>query len=147
MHIHGYQIHNVLNVYRKQLSRGTDRNTAGTPERNKAAQDPIDICDHGQRQSLFEKISSEIVRRITQVDPETELNAAFSGQSAVTRGRARDKAEASGGKNQVFSYTLIDSNNQKTTHNLSLRQLNHSTERINPLTTAPSEGKSFTGSE
>ena len=147
MHIHSYQIHNVLNVYRQRLSRGTAREKADNPERSKAAQDMIDISDHGQRQSLFEKISSEIVQRITQVSPETEMETAFSGQSAGTTDPERDTVAPPRGKNQVFSYTLIDNNNQKTTHNLSIRQLNYSTEKINSLTTAPSDSHSFPGSE
>ena len=64
MHIHSYQIHNVLNVYRRQLSQGTARKTIDNPERNRAVQDTIKTSNHGQRQSLLEKISSEIVQRI-----------------------------------------------------------------------------------
>ena len=147
MHIHSYQIHNVLNVYRQRLSRGTVQEKADNPARSKAAQDMIDISDHRQRQSLFEKISSEIVQRITQVSPDTEAETAFSGQSAGTTGPDRDTVAPPRGKNHVFSYTLIDHNNQKTTHNLSIRQLNYSTENINSLTTAPSDSHSFPGSE
>jgi hypothetical protein len=147
MHIHSYQIHNVLNVYRQRLSRGTAREKPDTPERSKAAQDMIDISDHGQRQSLFEMISSEIVQRITQVSPDTETETAFSGQSAGTTGPERDTVAPSRRKNQVFSYTLIDHNNQKTTHNLSIRQLNYSTEKINSLPTAPSDSHLYPGSE
>lgn len=147
MHIHSYQIHNVLNVYRRQLSRETTRNVSGDTDRNKAALDRFNLSDIGQRQSLFEKISSEIVQRITQFGPHTDIEAAFSGQSADTRGRIREKTDASSGKNPVFSYTLIDDNNQKTTHNLSIRQLNYSSEKVKSLITVPSDSKSDSGSE
>ena len=147
MHIHSYQIHNVLNVYRRQLSQGTARETIDNPERNRAVQDTIKTSNHGQRQSLLEKISSEIVQRIAQVGPDIEMEADFSDQSAGTTRRARCKAEPSGRKSQVFSYTMIDSNNQKTTHNFSIRQLNYPTAKINTLTTAPSDENSFPGSE
>jgi hypothetical protein len=147
MHIHSYQIHNVLNVYRQQLSRGTVRQASGKTDSNRTPQDRIDLSDHRQRQTLFEKISSEIVQRITQFGPDTEMNTANSGQSSDTPGRVRAKAEASDTKSPAFSYTLIDSNNKKTTHNLSIRQLNYATEKINSLTTAPLEGNSFPGSE
>lgn len=147
MHIHSYQIHNVLNVYRKQLSRGTTWNLSGETDGNNADQDRSNLSDHGQRQSLFEKISSEIVQRITQFGPDIEIEAAFSGQSADTRERVRDKTDPSSGKNPVFSYTMIDNNNQKTTHNFSIRQLNYSGEKVKSLITAPSDSKSDSGLE
>jgi hypothetical protein len=147
MHIHSYQIHNVLNVYRRQLSRGTTRNVSGDPDRNKATLDRIDISDHGQRQTLFEKISSEIVQRITPFGPDADMEAALSGHLANTSGRVQEKAVAPDGKNPVFSYTLIDTNNQKTTHNMSVRQLNHSAQTIKSSNTALSDSESIPGSE
>ena len=147
MHIHSYQIRNVLNVYRQQLSRGTKRNISGNPDGNKAAQDRIDISSQGQRQTLFEKISSEIVQRITQVGPDTEIKTAFSDQLADARERVRDNDDASGGKGPVFSYTLIDNNNNKSTHNLSVRQLNYSSDKVKSLITTPSDNNLVSGSE
>jgi hypothetical protein len=147
MHIHSYQIHNVLNVYRQQLSRGTARNVSGRPDSNKTDQDRVDISDHGQRQTLFEKISSEIVQRITQFGPDTEIEAAISGQLARAKGPVRDEVDAAGGQGPAFSYTLIDKNNRKTTHNLSVRQLNFSTNNLESLIKAQSDGNIDTGSE
>ena len=147
MYIHSYQIHNVLNVYRQQLSRGTTRNATGDPDKGKASQDRIDISDRMQRQTIFEKISSEIVQRITQFDPDTDMEVDSYLQSDHTSGRMRDMTEAPDDKSTIFSYTLIDTNNQKTTHNLSIQQLTYSTEKIKALTTAPSDGNSFTDAE
>jgi hypothetical protein len=133
MYIPSYQIHNVLNVYRKQLTRGTVRTNSGGPDRSRSAQDRIEITAHGQRQSLFDKISSEIVQRITQFDPSTVSKTEFSGQSTETRWPARGAAESTDEQDPAFTYTLIDRHNQKSTHNLSVRQLYFSTKNMETL--------------
>jgi hypothetical protein len=147
MHIHSYQIHNVLNVYRKQLSRGTARNVSGGSDINKDVRDRVNLAEHGQRHMLFEKISSEIVQRITQFGPNTEFEAALSGQLAQAKGPVRDGVDADGGQSPAFSYMSIDKNNQKTTHNLSVRQLNSSTKKNESSQLAQSGRKTETGSE
>lgn len=147
MHIHGYQIQNVLNVYRQQLSRGTVRNGSGGPDRGKAATDRIDISDHAQRQTLFEKISSEIIERITQFKPEAAGKASFSGQFPRTMGNDRDEVDSVGSPITAFSYTLIDANNRKTTRTLSIRQLNFSNEKVESLMNAQTEGITSPDSE
>jgi hypothetical protein len=143
MHIHSYQIHNVLNVYRKQLSRATARNASGNPDKSRPAQDRIDNAVHGQRQSLFDKISSEIVQRITQYDPDTETVGPHSSQSAQYRGTV----DGAGDQGPAFTYTTIDKYNQKSTHNLSIRQLNFPTKNMDSLNRAQSERGSNTASE
>ena len=150
MYIHSYQIHNVLNVYRQQLSRGNPKNVSGDINKNEGTRDRVDISDQGPRETLFEKISSEIVQRITQFGPHTESESGFLSQPAEARESLQDKAKAYDGKSAVFSYTLIDNNNQKTTHNLSIRQLNdtnHSTEKARPLIETPSTANLATDSE
>jgi hypothetical protein len=134
MYIPSYQIHNVLNVYRKQLSRGTVRNNSGGPDKDRSGQDRIDIAAHGQRQSLFDKISSEIVQRITQFEPGTKSEANLSDQSAETRWSERGAVDSADQQSPAFTYTLIDKHNQKSTHNLSVRQLyfaNRNAESLN----------------
>jgi hypothetical protein len=147
MHIHGYQIQNVLNVYRQQLSRGTVRNGPGGLDMDKAATDRIDIADYSQRKTLFEKISSEIVERITQFKPEAAGKASFSGQFTRTMGDGQDEVDSVGRPVTAFSYTLIDANNRKTTQNLSIRQLNLSNEKVESLMNAHTEGKTGPDSE
>ena len=139
MYIPSYQIHNVLNVYRKQLSRGTVRTNSGGPEKSRSTQDRIDINSHGQRQSLFEKISSEIVQRITQFDSDTVSKAEPSALSTETRWSGRSAADSADEQSPAFTYTLIDRHNHKSTHNLSVRQLYFSTKNTESLNGAQSD--------
>lgn len=147
MRIHSYQIRNVLNVYRQQLTRGTSRNASGRPNGYKAEMDRMDISDHGQRRSLFEKISSEIVQRITQFGPDTEIKTSISGHLAESGGRITDKHETIDRNSPQFSYTLIDNNNRKTTHNLSVRQLIYSAQGNSSQIASSGETESALGSD
>ena len=52
MYIHSYQIHNVLNDYRKQLSHGPRSNGGKQPTVNET-RDRISISKDGQRQSIM----------------------------------------------------------------------------------------------
>ena len=60
MYIQSYQIHNVLNVYRKQLSQGPNAKT--TQGSAKApAHDRVELSVNAQRQALIDQVSTEIV--------------------------------------------------------------------------------------
>ena len=138
MHIHSYQIHNVLDVYRKQLSKGTARNISSTSDKNQTGQDKVDISIGGQRQSLFDKISSEIVERITRFGPDTEFEEVLADQMDQTGGTAAHKATDTGvdGASQndsAFTYTLIDKHNQKITQILPIRQFSMPTEDMESI--------------
>ena len=138
MHIHSYQIHNVLNVYRKQLSQGTAQRISGTFGKKQQNHDRIDISVKGQRQTLFDKISSEIVERITRFEPGTEFEAVLADQTDKTGGAAdyKDaKIEANGASqhDSAFTYTLIDEYNQKITQTLPIRQFSSPTEDMESM--------------
>ena len=118
MHIHSYQIHNVLNVYRKQLSRGPGGNGSQTPS-PATANDRISISTDGQRQSIMDKVFSEIVERITQTGPENQFEAALADRMAQnpfpSKGPASDTPSD-------FKYTVIDEHNRKLTHTLTIQR-------------------------
>jgi hypothetical protein len=117
MYIHGYQIHNVLNVYRKQLSHGPGANgskgstTADTKDR-------ITISEKGQRQSIMDKISSEIVERITQAGPGNEFEAIVAGQLST---KPKKEQEIPSNGHTSFKYTAIDEQNRKSTNTLTIQ--------------------------
>jgi hypothetical protein len=123
MYIHSYQIHNVLNVYRKQLSQGSLRNHSASPAKPSLGKDSIDLSIEGQRQSMFEKISAAIVERITQFGPETqaETPAAAIGGDAGAPSKVGSEPEKSMQDDAAFTYTTIDEHNQKRTNTLTVR--------------------------
>ena len=141
MHIHSYQIHNVLNVYRKQLSKGTAQNIFRTSAKYQPDQDKVDISIGGQRQSLFDKISSEIVERITRFGPDTAFGAILADQMDQAGGAAAHKAadleaDEASQSDSAFTYTLIDKHNQKITQSLPIRQFSLPTEEMESMSAA-----------
>lgn len=117
MYIHGYQIHNVLNVYRKQLSHG--RGINGSEGSTAAgAKDRITISEDGQRQSIMDKISSEIVARITQPGPENEFEAILPGRLST---KPKKQQEIPSNGHTSFKYTVIDEQNRKSTNTLTIQ--------------------------
>ena len=126
MYIHSYQIHNVLNDYRKQLSHGPSNN-GGKNLSASETRDRISISTDGQRQSIMEKISSEIVARITQGGPQNQFEAALADRlSAQTTGEGISSA----GAPTEFTYTAIDEHNRKTTNTLTIQGFNPTYQRI-----------------
>ena len=126
MYIHSYQIHNVLNVYRKQLSQGPGT-AAPKPSAPHPPQDRINISSAGQRQSIIERVSSQIVDRIAQFGPETRFVSALSSEfpRPVTERNAISNQQET-----EFSYTVIDEHNRKVTNTLPIQKLS-------PLTPLP----------
>ena len=122
MYIHSYQIHNVLNDYRKQLSNVPRNNGGNRPTANET-RDRISISTDGQRQSIMEKISSEIVARITEGGPQNEFETALADRLA-SRGSLRSIPADS--HSPDFKYTVIDEQNRKRTNTLTIQDFNPS---------------------
>ncbi len=136
MYIHSYQIHNVLNVYRKQLSQPTspERTKAPTPD---AYEDRINISADGQRQSIFDKISSEIVDRITQFNSTAQFESIINEKLSL---HTAARQESNTPINTEFSYNVIDEQNRKITNTLPLQ-------RLNPLAQFPDSANQTAGTE
>ena len=78
MYIQSYQIHNVLNVYRRQLSqvRSDHLQQVGTRD---AKSDAVSISTEGKNQSIMEKVVAtlnlvaSVLKKITNVDPDSDF--------------------------------------------------------------------------
>jgi hypothetical protein len=128
MHIHSYQIHNILNDYRKQLRhwpRGNDNKGPKTDE----GLDRISISKDGQRQSIMEKISAEIVDRITQAGPDNQFETAIATRYD---GKPIVSGVSAAAATPEFKYTVIDENNRKQTNSFIIQQFDPSHKRNEP---------------
>jgi hypothetical protein len=117
MYIHSYQIHNVLNVYRKQLSHGPGGNSSHSPRKTNAS-DRIEISSDGQRKSIMDKISTEIVERIAQTSPENQTDKLATDQLTS---KSQHQADVPSQTLSDFKYTVIDEQNRKVTNSLTIR--------------------------
>jgi hypothetical protein len=131
MQIPLYQIQNVLKLYSRQLSLGRilghDTPFGSdikyyTGHKAKAST--------GKRQAIITKVVSNIVERIITEKP------IKNNKKEITQGiekKTEEKTNFSKDKNQ-FNYTLIDKNNQRTSHTLPVENSKFMVNRMIELT-------------
>lgn len=114
MYIQSYQIHNVLNVYRRQLSQGKSvpPQHGGTP---KASSESVTISDEGKNQSIIDKVADNVLKKITNVAP-----GANFGQELIKQVQNTEKDLHPSRKEQSFIFNTIVENNQKETRSIAV---------------------------
>jgi hypothetical protein len=128
MYIHNYQIHNVLNVYRKHLSQETDaKKGAPTPEAPKG--DSVALSAGFHRQSLIAQVSAEIVDRISQEGTPKNFEDAISKEWRRSSGPLSGRPSR---REVEFTYSLIDENNRKSTNTLPVENFSPLTGQVKP---------------
>jgi hypothetical protein len=113
MFIQNYQIHNVLNVYRKQLSQrisGQSRQMSGP----KTGSGTETISSDSKNRSIMDKIAANVLKKITNIDSETsarknETNAISIGNHDPIQHKQEDR----------FTFNTIVERNQKETRSIS----------------------------
>jgi len=116
MYIQSYQIHNVLDVYRKQLSRISSQKGPSLPG-GSSSRDRVELSASSQRQALIDQVATEIVDRIAQHGFEETL------LRNMDRPRGKESIQSAAGDFE-FTYMTIDENDQKTINSLPIRHLN-----------------------
>lgn len=122
MHIQSYQIHNVLNEYRKRLSKTPGKNT--TPDGSKSLlKDKVQLSEADHRQAIIDQVSAKIVERITTFGPQNPFEETIS----THRPRSDEKSPESQALHGFgFTYTAIDENNRKLTQRLTMDSIKSS---------------------
>ena len=121
MYIHTYQIQNVLNAYRKQLSQNSVKSPAQRPLPQTS--DRINISAEAQKPKIVNDISSQIIDRITKFGPKSEFDKALADQLSRFNGETPPRHAGSDAPGIDFTYTKIDESNHKTTSKLEIQQL------------------------
>ncbi len=129
MQIPSYQIQNVLKVYSRQLSQGKimSRNKFGNADISSA--DSVTISSEGKRQAIIDKVAANIVERIITEGPKEKNEEKITSQIEKELGK---KINFTKDRNQ-FTYTVIDENNQKSTHTLSVEDSKFIVKRMTEL--------------
>ena len=120
MHISNYQIHNVLNVYSKQLSQNGITNKSRT-EFRKTLTDQIDLFPQEKRKATIEKVSDQILNKISELGNKV---AADSYDSSISKGQSAPAAEPENSKDNEFVFNVIDKINRKKTTTYSVKDMN-----------------------
>ena len=129
MFVPSYQMHNVLNVYSKQLRQNmVSEGQNKMPE--KPQSDRINISPEGKRQATFEKVSKDIVDKISRYGTLNETRQQITEYPNINsdNGNLPDKTE-----NKTFVFNAIDSINQKSKTTLSVDDSSFLIQRLEQL--------------
>jgi hypothetical protein len=114
MYIHNYQIHNVLNVYQRQLAQGLAN---GKKRPSPKSQGSPQINYKRNRQNIIDKVASNIVNKINLRESDVTFNDEV--EKVVQRDFQKDKSMNHKRPNK-FSFNIIDQNNQKFTSSITV---------------------------
>ena len=129
MFVPSYQMHNVLNVFSKQLRHNMIYgNKKNTPEKLPA--DQVSLTPESKRQATIEKVSNDIIEKITRLGSQTR-----SDQEPTERAKEGVAKETAAGdaKETAFVFNVIDTINQKTRNTLSVEDSNFLIKRLEQL--------------
>jgi len=116
MFVSSYQIHNVLNVYSKQLSQGRSAQQEKT-ETKKPLSDQINLSAEGKRRATIERVAEDILNKIYSYGRSGEIKANPHG---LPRGNVKKYTESDNKKETEFVFNSIDVRNRKTKTALSV---------------------------
>ena len=137
MFVPSYQMHNVLNVFSKQLRHNmTSGNRKNLSE--KLPTDQVSLNPEGKRQATIEKVSNDILEKITRL-------GSRNGVDQQPKERAKDGVEmetaADDGKETTFVFNVIDTINQKRRNTLSVEDSSFLIKRLEPLSKEENDKK------
>lgn len=117
MYIHNYQIHNVLNAYRKQLSQSPAKAGAESPSKA-PSENMASGSKNGRPPAIVNQISTEIIDRIARFGPQSEFDNVVANHLEAPNSRESEHHGLD------FTYSVIDEQNRKTTQTLPMNSLN-----------------------
>jgi hypothetical protein len=129
MHVSTYQIHNVLNVYSKQLSQ--DRSALKLKsgyQRNIA--DQINLSTEGKRRATIEKVAQDILSKISDYGSKNESK---TEELDPLRVKKEDHFKSDHKREPAFVFNVIDELNKKTTTALSVKDTDFLVNRLEQL--------------
>ena len=129
MFVPSYQMHNVLNVYSKQLR---DSMTSGNRKNlsEKLPADQVSLTREGKRHATLEKVSKDILEKITRFGTQ-------NGTDQQPMERATERVEKETGaddtEESTFVFNVIDTINQKQRNTLSVEDSSFLIKRLGQL--------------
>jgi hypothetical protein len=129
MLVSSYQIHNVLNVYSKQLSQ--DRNAQKLKPGNEKQQlDQINLSVEGKRRAIIERVAQDILNKISRYGSKSEMMTPEHDQA---RENVKNSLDPDNKKETGFVFNVIDDLNKKTKTALSVKDTKFLIDRLEQL--------------
>ena len=143
MFVPSYQMHNVLNVYsrnlRHNITSGKYQNTSEKPPA-----DRINLNSGGKRRATIEKVSKEIFDKIIRFGSQADKRRRRSEQ---VKEKANYVMESAKTKKTGFVFNVIDTINKKTTNTVSVEDSSFLIQRLEQLSKDTKEIKRNSGFE
>ncbi len=81
MHIQNYQIHNVLNVYRRTLAQNDGQGSGRAPaQANDVGAEGL--SGREKNQSIMDKVAADVIRKVTNIDPVSDFEREMIRQAS-----------------------------------------------------------------
>lgn len=129
MYVPSYQMRNVLNVYSKKLRQNiSSGKNSTTPERMPT--DQANLIPEGKRQATIEKVSKEILNKITKFGSLTDNRRRITEDDQMV---SHKEAPVDERQETTFVFNAIDSINQKITNTLSVEDSGFLIQRLEQL--------------
>lgn len=132
MYVPSYQIHNVLRVYSRQLTRTSAQGVPNLEDESRTAGN-LGIAGSGKRAAVLQRISSDIVKKMTKAgtDKEPDSLSEFPASPAIS-------SELAGGsdaedRQHVFAYNIIEKDLCKQGQKISETSSRQLMDRLNVL--------------
>ena len=137
MFVPSYQMHNVLNVYSRQLRNNI---TSGKKEKgpDRLPTDQVKLTPEAKRQATIEKVSKEIVDKITRFGSGENTDYQLTEH---TKSQPHNETSASETNEITFVCNVIDAINKKITNKLSVEGSSFLVQRLEQLSKEESDNK------
>ncbi len=137
MFVPSYQMHNVLNVYSKQLRQNI---TSGQKKAlsEKLPADKVSLTPEAKRQATIEKVSKDILDKITRLGTR---NGADHQPAEQAKPGVEKEIAADGENETTFVFNVIDTINEKRRSTLSVEDSKFLIKRLEQLSKEVSDKK------
>jgi len=143
MFVPSYQMHNVLNVYsrnlRHNITSGKYQNASEKPPA-----DRVNLTSGGKRRATIEKVSKEIFDKIIRFGSQADSR---HRRSEHVREKADKEIASAKTKKTGFVFNVIDTINKKTTNTVSVEDSSFLIQRLEQLSKDTMEIKRIFGVE
>jgi len=126
MYVPSYQMHNVLNVYSKQLRQNLA--LGGTHKRSEQLPaDRVNLTPEGKRRAMIEKVSKDILDKISRYG---SLSANRHDLTDLAKTDSINGTISDKEKKTTFVFNAIDAINNKKTNTLSVEDSSFLIQRL-----------------
>lgn len=114
MKIQNYQIHNVLNVYRRTLTQNNTERPRQSLNQNHPSGTPK-VTNNKNNQSIMDKVAANVIKKVTNINPGTDF-----GREMIKQVKSSEKDQQNFHKADEFIFNTLEGNNLIETRSIAI---------------------------